>query len=465
MSSGYILILAVLILGGVIATLGDRIGTRVGKARLSLFNLRPKKTAVVVTILTGILISASTLGILLVANRQFRDMILNFEVIQRRLRRANTDLDQAKAELGKTAEQKENVEAELNKSQVERGKVQAQLDRVKNSLKDAAALQRATEARRAQVEQQRNVVQAQLLSVSQQALALKSEILELESEQKQLTAQRDEVKAQIAARDQEIEERSKIIQQRDRDIAARDTVITQREERLRALEDQQVLLAREVDKLEQEAQRLRLGTPAILRNQVLASGVVRITNPQASNQAVDALLREANRVAQSALQPGVDGNGQILRITRSEVDQLVRQISDGRDYFVRILAAANYLLGEKTEVTVFADVVRNEVIYRPGDVLATTSLDPSKMTVTEIQDRINKLVAASIFRAKRAGLLSDNVQVSRIQALIQFIDGLRQYDSSIEIRAIAGDVTYTAGPMRLELIAVQNGQTVLQTSR
>ncbi|MBD2327501.1 DUF3084 domain-containing protein [Alkalinema sp. FACHB-956] len=465
MSSGYILILAVLILGGVIATLGDRIGTRVGKARLSLFNLRPKKTAVVVTILTGILISASTLGILLLANRQFRDMILNFEVIQRRLRRASTDLDQAKAELGKTAEQKENVEAELNKSQVERGKVQAQLDRVKNSLKDAAALQRATEARRAQVEQQRNVVQAQLLSVSQQALALKSEILELEAEQKQLAAQRDEVKAQIAARDQEIEERSKIIQQRDRDIAARDTVITQREERLRALENQQVALAREVEKLEQEAQRLRLGTPAILRNQVLASGVVRITNPQASNQAVDALLREANRVAQGALQPGVDGNGQILRITRSEVDQLARQISDGRDYFVRILAAANYLLGEKTEVTVFADVVRNEVIYRPGDVLATTSLDPSKMTVTEIQDRINKLVAASIFRAKRAGLLSDNVQVSRIQALIQFIDGLRQYDSSIEIRAIAGDVTYTAGPMRLELIAVQNGQTVLQTSR
>ena len=64
MATGYILIAAILILGGVIATVGDRIGTRVGKARLSLFNLRPKKTAVIVTIFTGGLISASSLAIL-----------------------------------------------------------------------------------------------------------------------------------------------------------------------------------------------------------------------------------------------------------------------------------------------------------------------------------------------------------------------------------------------------------------
>ncbi|XGB38754.1 MAG: DUF3084 domain-containing protein [Cyanobacteria bacterium LVE1205-1] len=41
MSTGYVLVFAILVLGGVIATVGDRLGTRVGKARLSLFNLRP----------------------------------------------------------------------------------------------------------------------------------------------------------------------------------------------------------------------------------------------------------------------------------------------------------------------------------------------------------------------------------------------------------------------------------------
>ncbi|MFN5726799.1 MAG: DUF3084 domain-containing protein, partial [Pseudanabaena sp.] len=51
--AGYTLILAILILGSIIATLGDRIGTKVGKARLSIFKLRPRDTATVVTIATG----------------------------------------------------------------------------------------------------------------------------------------------------------------------------------------------------------------------------------------------------------------------------------------------------------------------------------------------------------------------------------------------------------------------------
>ena len=83
MATGYILIAAILILGGVIATVGDRIGTRVGKARLSLFNLRPKKTAVIVTIFTGGLISASTLAILFAADGGLRKGVFELEDIQR----------------------------------------------------------------------------------------------------------------------------------------------------------------------------------------------------------------------------------------------------------------------------------------------------------------------------------------------------------------------------------------------
>ena len=51
--SGWLLILSLLVLGGVLSTLGDRLGSRVGKARLSLFNMRPRRTAVVITVLTG----------------------------------------------------------------------------------------------------------------------------------------------------------------------------------------------------------------------------------------------------------------------------------------------------------------------------------------------------------------------------------------------------------------------------
>ena len=70
--SGWLLILALLVLGGVLSTLGDRLGTRVGKARLSLFNLRPRRTAVLITVLTGSLISAVSLGLMLLVSQRLR---------------------------------------------------------------------------------------------------------------------------------------------------------------------------------------------------------------------------------------------------------------------------------------------------------------------------------------------------------------------------------------------------------
>ena len=56
---GFVLILTIAILGGLIALLGDRLGMRMGKRKLSLFGLRPKYTSMVITVITGLTISVS----------------------------------------------------------------------------------------------------------------------------------------------------------------------------------------------------------------------------------------------------------------------------------------------------------------------------------------------------------------------------------------------------------------------
>ena len=93
--SGWLLILALLILGGVLSTLGDRLGSRVGKARLSLFNLRPRRTAVLITVLTGSLISALSLGLLLLVSRQLRVGLFELDALQANLRDRRAALDAA----------------------------------------------------------------------------------------------------------------------------------------------------------------------------------------------------------------------------------------------------------------------------------------------------------------------------------------------------------------------------------
>ena len=61
---GITLIFVLAVVGGVIALIGDRLGTRIGKKKLSIFGLRPRHTAVLVTVVTGICITTVTFGIM-----------------------------------------------------------------------------------------------------------------------------------------------------------------------------------------------------------------------------------------------------------------------------------------------------------------------------------------------------------------------------------------------------------------
>jgi uncharacterized protein (DUF3084 family) len=100
--SGWLLILALLVLGGILSTLGDRLGTRVGKARLSLFNMRPRKTAVLITVLTGSLISAMSLGLMLLVSERLRTGLFELDQLERRLRDSRRSLETSRAELSRS---------------------------------------------------------------------------------------------------------------------------------------------------------------------------------------------------------------------------------------------------------------------------------------------------------------------------------------------------------------------------
>ena len=83
--SGWLLIIFLLLLGGLISTLGDLLGSKIGKARFSILKLRPRKTAVLVTILTGSLISASSLSLMILVNRQLRVGLFKLGDLQKKL--------------------------------------------------------------------------------------------------------------------------------------------------------------------------------------------------------------------------------------------------------------------------------------------------------------------------------------------------------------------------------------------
>ena len=78
-------ILLILILGGILSTLGDRLGSKVGKARLSIFKLRPKSTAVLITVFTGSIISAISFATMVVFDRDLRVGLFQLEDIREKI--------------------------------------------------------------------------------------------------------------------------------------------------------------------------------------------------------------------------------------------------------------------------------------------------------------------------------------------------------------------------------------------
>ena len=551
MTAGYILVFVILVLGGVIATVSDRLGTKVGKARLSLFKLRPRDTAVVVTVMAGSILSALTLGILFATSKPLRTGVFRIDEIQKRLNNARREIDQAtqeknrveselalaraaqaqaranleqinqslqaaNAEQARTQTKLNSLRAQLNSVQAAKSKTEEQLSQVEaaksqteEQLSSVEAAKSRTEAQLKLVETARSTTKAQLdrtesqlKTVSAQKTTLGSEIAQLQEERQQLIEQREQVKTQIAQRDREIAkreaeiaqrdkeivDRNELIAQRDKEIAQRvqnlaerdriiverDKVIAEREALLETLaqqqaqlEQQQTLLQQQVQVLERDFQAIREGTVAIRRGQILAAGVVRIIEPAMASPAIDRLLQEANKTTVGLMQPeNRKVREQVIQITKAEIDQLISQIKDGQDYVVRIVAGANYLREEKL-IKVFAEAEINRVVFRAGDVIAGVAVDPVTLTDEQVRQQLLQLIEACQFRARLIGVVGGRVQVAdnRVETLAGFIDRLQQYEKPLDVQAIAADVTYIAGPLKIDLVALENGAVVFRTGQ
>ena len=117
--SGWLLIIFLLLLGGLISTLGDILGSKIGKARFSILKLRPKKTAILITILTGSLISASSLSLMILVNRQLRVGLFRLGDLQKKLQESRQILIPLKEEREQLENKIQNKEKEL--VQLEKG--------------------------------------------------------------------------------------------------------------------------------------------------------------------------------------------------------------------------------------------------------------------------------------------------------------------------------------------------------
>ncbi len=110
---GVRIFLILIFIGGIVALIGDYIGHRIGRRRLTLFNLRPRYTAMLITITTGILIAVTTLMLLLAVSQDARTALFGMEKLRKELGDQSQQLNKTREELIILATDKEKTAKEL----------------------------------------------------------------------------------------------------------------------------------------------------------------------------------------------------------------------------------------------------------------------------------------------------------------------------------------------------------------
>ncbi|MFL0766055.1 MAG: DUF3084 domain-containing protein [Prochlorococcus sp.] len=390
--NGWLLILALLVLGGVLSTLGDRLGSRVGKARLSLFNLRPRQTAVVITVLTGSLISALSLGLMLLVSRQLRIGLF--------------ELDE----------------------------VLAKLQSSRDSLKISRLAQSNAERDLQQAKSDSTHVQIELKEVQKRATELRNELAPLQKQRQRLEAERTRL--------------SRDISQKDADIQRTEIELANVRSTINAAE-------KELKQLESNLIALRRGAVVLSSGQQLAAATLRLENPSQARDVINRLLQEANQEAFRRVRPGEEANRQILLVPRSDIKRIEQIIRKPGTWVVNVRSAANVLRGENI-VYAFPDVRPNITVVRQAEVLARTTLDQNEQSAETVRNRLNLLLASTLAEVKRRGSLSTGLQFdgSKMNQLAKAL--LNRPKGQVELEAIALRNSDTADPVAVVIQPVGN---------
>ena len=386
--TGWLLILALLALGGVLSTLGDRLGSLVGKARLSLLGMRPRRTAVLITVLTGSLISAISLGLMLLVSERLRTGLFELDRLEQRLQTSRSELSRSNSQL---------ASSRLQVARAEQGKREAQ-----------------TRFEQAQA----------------RASKLRQELAPLLAQRNKLELERSRLSQEVKGRDAEIRRtEAELAQVRSRISAG----------------------AQELKDLEGNLIALRRGDVVLSSGQTLASAKVTLERPEQAKEVITALLQQANLNAFRRVLPGQPPDRQILLVPKNDISKLEGLLAKPGSWVVSILSAANVLRGER-QVLAFPDLRPNRPVVKAGEVLASTTIEGDLTAVEPVSRRLNLLLAAAYARAQRQGTLVEGLQfdAASFKKLARELSE-RQPGQVAQLEALAINSASTADPIAVEL--------------
>jgi len=409
-----VLVVGLLLATAYIAYWSDNLGKKLGKKRVTFMKFRPRTTATIFTILSSEVIMIFTVLVLLLIYSPLRNALFTYDKVRaenRSLQTANTSLQSERFSLEAAATQSRNrlaaektqVQFEVKDLGLTQGKLvssRADLTRVRATLvvaqegedearaEQAAAKkgEAAAEVRAAAARLELDSAQAGLQDVEAKYTKAAAE---LKSRQEELVAAKGQL--QLTVSELGVLQLQLTSARAEYDSARKSAfAATARELQAEGKADAAEKLAEEVSKtaerLSADAHNVLLlayNYPRVPVNQVLASGTV---PAHSSVSDVRAILVDLISEGQTVVPTLLDGAQLDVMLAPDTapvapdedgpvLDKLAASIADhDEEVSLRLVAARNYLNGEKFVDALFEGVVSREA-FKAGDTIAQTQLD------------------------------------------------------------------------------------------
>ncbi|NJE28685.1 DUF3084 domain-containing protein [Megamonas funiformis] len=394
---GIMLIVVLVLTGGVIAFIGDRLGSKVGKKKLSLFGLRPRHTSILVTIITGILITTVTFGILAIASKDVRTALFGMNKLKAELNEKQSMLEEASGALV-------NVKNDLNTTKEEYAKSKKDLEETQEDLEIA---QQAAELLR------------------QEQVALQN-------------------------RNQELWSDNQTLIEHNQSLAENNQFLLANNESLKA---DNLELEKTNNDLQEGIENIR-ERPIIYRvGELLASGVIKKTDdPVKIQNDLNQIIALANSKIIDRL--GTEGSKDGVWIYPIEYQKAMDRLKQAKgDTVIRLIVAANLVKGDP--VLTELEMHPNRVVYQENEFVY------QKIYNVSIDGSNSEMLISDFLRNVNMTAINNGILPNPLTGTVGVINGNQIYaiekalaenrGKDVLISAFAAADTEVLGPLRLHI--------------
>ncbi len=397
---GFIIIVSMVTFGGLIALLGDRVGMKVGKRRLSLFGLRPKYTSMIITVCTGFFIAGLTLLILTVLSEYARTAIFRLQSIEHELKTTTSKVGQLTVEI-------RNKEKEYN--QLHRNLLFAvsQQLKVEKQLQETRSQYTKVSSNLASTQENLNLARDRLANLTDINDDLKNQITNLTLQETRLSQQIQNLEGWLQS-----------LQDRNKNIVDKPMIFYVGE----------IVDAKIVD-------------PGVPSNQIFST-------------LVEPFLKRINEIAlkRGAKIPGKSDYA--VRVAPQKVAQVCTELGQIKDKAVlRVVVDKNSVAGEP--LTVSLECYPNQMIYRTGQVITSLVVE-NTASETELRDRLLSMLIIANNKAIDNGIITegqnlrDIISMSEIARTISLIR--EKKPGQYEVCLVATNDTYRVDDFKVKFI-------------